>query len=477
MDTYHSTSIGTPQMKWATQVACSTAQSASALTPGDLRALVIKLEARLVAQDDEIGVLQRLNGELWQEIRRLKGPQLPLEIFLLIVDAASEDKTALKTFSLVSPGWLSVARRHLFGKISLRGHDLVAASILSSPLCTLFPHVRTIDITAPSNYYDEGFDYFAIPGLSPPRVDTHRIDELLVHIPKFSALTTLGLYSMELADLDAVERALPASMKRRVRRLKIHSPEYISMRRIAAFVSTFEGLTTLECGEIFEYWREDVVAAFFVDDFAASMISPPATVRSLVLHAKGELESAVLEWFTQQHAGVIDSLVVQHSSSISGFKNFLTRFGPTLSNIELSFYEPEEAGLDTLFDKLQSLKSVSLTFGQFAFDQLAPSLFSRLPSSIEEITLNLMDVATHDQLRYRDRREAWSSVDSMLAQEQEEEKRFVALRRVSIFCAKGGGAMGMDSEEGARRRILRLLPKFAVAVGQEKEVQLVVGIV
>ncbi|KAJ7635208.1 hypothetical protein FB45DRAFT_911051 [Roridomyces roridus] len=475
MDTYHSTSIGTPQMKWATQVACSTAQSASALTPGDLRALVIKLEARLVAQDDEIGVLQRLNGELWQEIRRLKGPRLPLEIFLLIVDAASEDKAALKTFSLVSHGWMYVARRHLFNKISFRGHDTGTASILSSPFCTLFPHVRTIDITAPSNYYDEGFDYFAIPGLSPPRVDTHRIDELLVHIPKFSALTTLGLYSMELADLDAVERALPASMKRRVRRLKIHSPEYISMRLIAAFVSTFEGLTTLECGEIFEYWREDVVAAFFVDDSTPTPMSPPpVTVRSLVLHEKGQLESAVLEWFTEQHGGVIDSLVVRHSSSILGLKN-LSRFGPTLSNIELSFYQPEEAGLDTLFDNLQSLKSVSLTFGQFAFDQLAPSLFSRLPSNIEEITLHLMDVAAHDQLRYRERREAWSRLDCMLA--DSEEKRFAALRRVSIFCAKGGGAMGIDSEEGARKRIFRLLPKFAVAAEQEKEVQLVVGIV
>ncbi|KAJ7807801.1 hypothetical protein B0H14DRAFT_3152284 [Mycena olivaceomarginata] len=107
------------------------------LALGDLHVLVVKLEARMGVQEKKIAVLEQENSELWQEIHRLKGPRLPLEIFLLIVGSARDDKKALKTFSLVSKSWMHIAREVLFAKISLRG--VKPLPFLNNPHCTIFP--------------------------------------------------------------------------------------------------------------------------------------------------------------------------------------------------------------------------------------------------------------------------------------------------------------------------------------------------
>ncbi|KAJ7892440.1 hypothetical protein B0H13DRAFT_2665688, partial [Mycena leptocephala] len=215
------------------------AQSARPLTLSDLHTLVVNLEARMVVQEEKIAELQQDNSNLWQEIHRLKGPRFPLEIFFSIVNSARDDKKALKTFSLVCRSWLPITRKILFARISLTRYPTL---ILDNPHCTVFPHVRAITIDGSTDWGDD---------LPSGLMGFKWLYNFLVHMPKFTALTSLTVHELAgSSNFDAIDRAIPPAMKRRILVLQISHP-VLTISAIAAFISNFTELTTLECGEIY----------------------------------------------------------------------------------------------------------------------------------------------------------------------------------------------------------------------------------
>ncbi|KAJ6463141.1 hypothetical protein C8R47DRAFT_84028 [Mycena vitilis] len=325
------------------------AQSAKTLTLSDVYSLVVKLDARLaaqekklVAQDEKITVLQRENSELWQEIHRLKGPRFPLEIFLSIVDFARDDRETLKTFSLVCKSWMPITRDVLFAKISLHAAfwcvKIQPGPILNSPHCTVFPYIRTISINGSLDDGSSDPNAFRNPWW---------MEAFLVHMPKLTALTSLELISLIPWDLDCIERAMVPSKKRQIRALDIHSPEFFTISQIAVFISKFPELTTLVCGEMYEYWKADALR----DLLGANepLVAPPSSIRKLVLDATdlSHLPSTILKWFTDLHLGVIESFVAGNlpASHPAECRAFVGRFGVHLSHTVLSIH-----GCDDAFD-------------------------------------------------------------------------------------------------------------------------------
>jgi hypothetical protein len=142
----------------------------------------------------------------------------------MIVECAHKDKKALKTFSLVCKSWMGVAREILFATIEYRAilpfrlrrrHVLTSPShwihpllaILDNSHCTVFPYVQVITI---DSYMDD----------DDPVISHTWLDDFLVHIPKFSSLKSLELYTLDSAALYAIDRVIPYAIKRNIRELQ-----------------------------------------------------------------------------------------------------------------------------------------------------------------------------------------------------------------------------------------------------------------
>ncbi|KAJ7699753.1 hypothetical protein B0H14DRAFT_774389 [Mycena olivaceomarginata] len=265
-------------------------QSAGTPTLGDLHALVVGLEIRMAVQENKIAVqenniaaleqenskLWQENSELWQEIHRLKGPRLPLEIFSLIVNSARDDKKALETFSLVCRSWMCITREIVFARIPLDvmqlqvmrwggGHGLLP--LLDDPRCTLFPHVRALDIgMEDGTIFIQGDDYGEYDDSEDdddgekPMTAAAWLDHFLLHIGKFTALSSLKLhinYTVSSGYLDAIAGAMPLTSKGAIRELEIDQPSGVRMSALASFISHFTNLTTLTCGELYNVSEYD----------------------------------------------------------------------------------------------------------------------------------------------------------------------------------------------------------------------------
>jgi hypothetical protein len=139
---------------------------------------------------------------------QLKGPQLPLKIFFLIVGSARDDKKALKTFSLVSKSWMHITREILFARISLRG--VKPLLFPNNPHCTIFPYVQVMNIGNKTE--DVGMQRV------PNWLDNFNF---FLHMPKFTALMSLDLESFDSLDFDTVIRAMPPAMKGHIQKLGI----------------------------------------------------------------------------------------------------------------------------------------------------------------------------------------------------------------------------------------------------------------
>ncbi|KAJ7103876.1 hypothetical protein C8R44DRAFT_808290, partial [Mycena epipterygia] len=365
------------------------ASGASRMTLTDVYALVKSMEARMVAQEtklqtqeEEILVLKRDNSELWQEIHRLKGPRFPFEIFSSIILSTGEKK-ALKTFSLVSRGWMSVTRGVLFKRITHSALfwlvKIKPMPILNNEHCTVFPYVQTIEINGSVN-----------DGSGEPRMCLPDwMDDFLRLIPKFIALRSLELYCLDAWGLQGIQRSMPQSIRKNIKEVSIQWPKYYDMSDFAAFVSMFTALETFS-------------------ESTQGLVSPPSSIRELLfLGADADLIApTVLKWFVDLHSGILDSIDPGHlpfEKSVE-FGRFLTRFGSTLSKIKFDILD-DEGAVQFLHSgccaALPQLKSIQLdfwgqTFSYSYFDksflstiEWLPKILTLLPPSIEEIILSM----------------------------------------------------------------------------------------
>ncbi|KAJ7497753.1 hypothetical protein FB451DRAFT_1212635 [Mycena latifolia] len=402
----------------------------------------MNLEARMVAQEERIAALEQENSGLWQEIHRLKGPRLPLEICFLIVNSARDDRKALKTFSLVCKSWMPITRKILFTRISLSAMFwLVKVPILNNPHCTVFPHVQVIAIDGSTN-----------DGSGAPALSSHAwMDDFLLHMPKFTALTSLDLSSLKPWAFDAIDRAMPPAMKRGIRRLEMYRPKRLRMSAIVAFVSNFTGLTTLTCGEMYGGWEGNALPYLLGTNEA--LAPPPSSITKLVIFEPGHLPSTILKWFTDLHPGVIESLY-PHNLPISHsvkFRAFINRFGASLSELKLLISSDDSAAQflrSRYFTTLTRLKSIVVEFRQLTLVHL-PTILAQLPPSIEAISL-LVDPS---QLSRHATQMNWSQLDRTLVG-----TRFPSLRYLTIViqchCRE-------DKEKPMKEMWQKLLPSFA----------------
>jgi hypothetical protein len=260
---------------------------------------------------------------------QLKGPRLPLEIFLLIVGSARDDKKALKTFSLVSKSWMHIAREVLFAKISLRG--VKPLPFLNNPHCTIFPYVQVMGI-------DETDD--TRRGM-PRGLNWLDDSEFLRHMPKFTALTSLDLESFDSLDFDSVIWAMPPAMRGRIKQLGIYNPD-TPMFALTGFISNFMNLTALKCGEMHGGRQDDALARLLPTNEV--LAPPPSSIKKLLFRESGHLPSNILKWFTDRHPGGIKLFRpndLQRTHPVE-FSNFIRRFRASLLKTELSISNEDD---------------------------------------------------------------------------------------------------------------------------------------
>ncbi|KAJ6471001.1 hypothetical protein C8R45DRAFT_1078407 [Mycena sanguinolenta] len=378
----------------------SGAPSSRTVTLSDVYALVKTMEARIVAQEtklkkqeEDILALKRdnsklwENSELWEEIHRLKGPRFPFEIFSSIILSMGERKT-LKTFSLVSRGWMSVARRILFKQISYSALSwygkIKPIPILNNEHCTVFPYVQSIQIWG---RMDDGRE-------NTPMRSPGWMDDFLRFVPKFVALRSLGLYYLDEWDLRGIQRSMPSSTKNSIKEVSILDAPLPDVATFLSMFSTLEDLTLFRDGPL--------PISHEVLDSTQDLVSPPSTIRQLALQTP---DPNVWKWFIDLHSGIIDS-IDPHSlpSNPVEFGRFLTRFGSTLSKIKFMISGEEGAAQFLRLGycaAMPQLKSVELDFWEDTFSysyfdksflstiKWLPKILALLPPSIEEIILSM----------------------------------------------------------------------------------------
>ncbi|KAF8217522.1 hypothetical protein K438DRAFT_1746824 [Mycena galopus ATCC 62051] len=383
----------------------------------------------IIAQDNDIAALQLENSDLWPEIRHLKGPRFPAEIFLLVVESARHDKKALSNFSFVCKSWMRVTRHILFARIFLYAQfwDHKGKLILSEPHCTVFPHVQAMGIFFGTMDGSEDSDPSSFTSM----------DDFLVHMPKFAALRSLKLCEPRQLDLDILVRVMPLAMKRGLRELEIDSraDSNITMPLMTAFLSNFTNLTTFKCCDGYALGSNE------------PLVPPPSRITKLNIRAS-TLGSNIPKWFTELHIGVIESFDANFLANLHpvDFKNFIDRFGPSLSEIKLTIQggeKPVQFLHTQHFVTLRQLKCIELNVLGNAFNWL-PEILEQAPPGIERISVhhNLpLSSATVAQ---------WSQLDHTLVG-----PTLSSLRDFTVV-------IGIWEDEGKRREeIERLLPRCA----------------
>jgi hypothetical protein len=139
--------------------------------------------------------------------------------------------------------------------------------------------------------------------------------------------------------LDVIAGVMPPTSKRAIRELEIDQPWGVGMSALASFISHFTNLMTLTCGELYGSWDDDSWPDLF--DTYEVLPPPPSSITKLVFtHMPGRPAHTVLKWFTDLHAGDIESLValdLQTKHPVE-FRHFIDRFGMSLCELGMSFF-------------------------------------------------------------------------------------------------------------------------------------------
>lgn len=220
-------------------------------------------------------------------------------------------------------------RELLFAKITLRSVNPLP--FFDNPRCTVFPYVQELTLDGNTDNGSE-FGMLIIPTW---------LDDFFHHMPKFTVLTSLSLYTLGSWEFEDIVRAMPPSINQHIQKLTILCPNS-SMATIAAVISNFAHLTTLEIGEMQGGWRADALARLLPTNEV--LPPPPSRITKLVFWEAGHLPSNVLKWFTDLHPGRIESLTphILSAEHPAEFGDFLNRFGASLSEIELSITDEDE---------------------------------------------------------------------------------------------------------------------------------------
>jgi hypothetical protein len=224
----------------------------------------------------------------------------------------------------------------------------VVLPLLDNLRCTLFPHVRALAITMEDGTpftqrvdYGEYDDSEDDDDREQPMTAAAWLDHFLLHIGKFTALSSLKLHINNTDNsgyLDAIASAMPPTSKRAIRELKIDQPCGIGMLALASFISHFTNLTTLTCGELYGPWPDSWPDLLDTNEV---LTPPPSSITKLVfMHLPGRPAHTVLKWFTDLHAGDIESLVADdlHTEHPVEFRHFIDRFGMSLCELGMSFF-------------------------------------------------------------------------------------------------------------------------------------------
>ncbi|KAJ6508223.1 hypothetical protein C8R45DRAFT_966623 [Mycena sanguinolenta] len=377
-----------------------------------------------VAHKSRPQVLQREDAALQIPQSKEPRPLLPFEIFLSVVDSARYDPMARNTFSLVCKRSMRITREIMFAILRPRSRDEdELLIILDNTHCTFFPHVQAIVI--------DGSDNSA--SLMPTWVD-----DFLVHMPKFTALTSLHLNTLSLWDLNTIVHAIPQSMKCAIRTLYISRLKGSgTLSALAALISNFPNLTTLTCRKL-NGWTQDA-SSLPTDE----LVPPPSSTTKLAVDA-----DLILKWFTDLHFGVIESFSPEHLPiSHTTVMDFIDRFGASLSELELSIPDLVHfLNSDSQYlVKFRQLRYIVFDFRrQFKLPEL-PKIIAQLPPSIEGIRLSVMPLDPFALKRVGD----WSEVDQTLVG-----TTLPSLRRLTIVMHR------LYLDEGEKVILKKLWPRI-----------------
>jgi hypothetical protein len=158
------------------------------------------------------------------------------------------------------------------------------------------------------------------------------LDHFVLHIDKFTALSSLKLHTSETFSsryLGVIAGAMPPTLKRAIRELEIGQYQWdVGMSALTSFISHFTNLTTLAIrGELYRLDTNEVLSP------------PPSSITKLVFTPWGGSLRTALKWFTDLHAGDIKSLVAAElpTSHPVEFRHFIDRFGMSLCELGMSF--------------------------------------------------------------------------------------------------------------------------------------------
>ncbi|KAJ7215029.1 hypothetical protein GGX14DRAFT_392285 [Mycena pura] len=161
---------------------------------------------------------------------------------------------------------------------------------------------------------------------------------------------------------------------------------------------------------------------------------------------------------TDLHSGVIKSLsphILPTEYPVT-FRDFSHHFGGSLSDIKLSISGKDGAVefIDSqYFATLSQLKYIVLDLWEFKLLlPWLPKIITQLPSSMEEITLDLIDFESPDQLSLHKSAAIWSQLDRILLG-----AKLPSLRSLTIVCNR------LREEEETLMKAMgpQLLPCFA----------------
>ncbi|KAF8877370.1 hypothetical protein BD779DRAFT_1804006 [Infundibulicybe gibba] len=303
-------------------------------------------------------------------------PPLPPEVIDLIIDqlAGEDDRRTLKSCSLVCRSWLPRARHYLFSTISVvRTKSIPALHLLRSPLCTIHPHVRRLELC----------------------VNPSSTASMATFIQEINARSTLLLLRMKTspgAGLTLVDGDLQVllPMLRNLRHLKL---QHFRFKTLENRIRLFSSLPALETLVIYGVDSQSYNTGSPSKDDHIYTMPPPANLRHIFIGTVNVPHE--LHWLTVHCRHPLTTLHLHNLTSecLPILLDYL-RQSSQLQCLSFDFCRwetPEDLQFD-LMARIDLTSQQDLRCLRLNSSQVVPILFMLLPrirsSRIEEITMS-----------------------------------------------------------------------------------------